>query len=75
MPCSNGYSSSMTEIGLPSAYRLAKSSRSSMRATVVLAVSRRIDSMSSGSSHSELYRTSVRSRSSTVQNWSSNRSA
>ncbi len=65
----------MTEIGLPSSYRFAKSSRSSILATVVVAVRRRIASMSSGSSHSELCRTSVRSRSSTIQNWSNSRSA
>ena len=45
---------SITEMGRPSAYRLAKSSRSSIRATVVAAVIRRTSSMSMGSSHSLL---------------------
>jgi hypothetical protein len=46
-----------------------------MRATVADAASSRTPSVPSGSSHSELKRTSVRSRSRISQNWSSTRSA
>ncbi len=58
----------MIEIGLFSAKRFAKSSRSSMRATVYCAVRRRMSSIPIGPSHSALYRTSVRSRSRIRQN-------
>src|SRR6266511_1751165 len=65
----------MMEMGRCSAKRWEKSSRSSMRATVYEAVSRRTSSMSSGSSHSELYRTSNRSFERIRSNWPSTRRA
>src|SRR6266511_2830388 len=75
IPWSSGYRNSITEMGRPSAYRLAKSSRSSIRATVAAAVMRSTASMSMASSHSELYRTSVASLSRISQNCSRSRSA
>src|SRR4029450_8940443 len=65
----------MIEIGLPGGGGWAKSSRSSIRATVVEAVRRRIASMPIGSSHSALYRTSGGSGSRVLQERSSSRSA
>ena len=65
----------MSEMGFPVANRFAKSSRSSILATVVDAVSRRTSSTPSVSNHSELRRSSTRSRSITFQNWDSTRSA
>ena len=57
----SGYRSSDTEIGCPAAYLLAKSSRSSIWATVMIRVSRMTSAKLSVASHSLLRRTSVRS--------------
>ena len=65
----------MSEMGFPAAYRFAKSSRSSIRATVVDAVSRSDVLDAECLNHSELRRSSTRSRSIAFQNWDSTRSA